>query len=156
MNDGFGLKRLQRLVLWVSNVDRSVRLYQDVVGLEVKRTYPNAAFMKIPGSEDDHNLGIFEQPGAGRPDERVARMYHSAWEVGEIADLARARTRLMQAGALGGQSHHGVSLSPHAKDPHGPAFEIFCDPPGGTAVGTRAADLQTGVAPWATTRASPA
>src|SRR5260370_39827239 len=138
MNDGFGLKRLQHLVLWVSDVDRSVRFYQDVVGLEVKRTYPNAAFMKIPGSEDDHNLGIFEQPGAGRPDERVARMYHSAWEVGEIADLARARTRLMQAGALVGQSDHGVSLSLYAKDPHGPGFGNLSARPRRTAVPTRA------------------
>ena len=46
MSDGFGLKRLQHLVLWVSDVDRSVRFYQNVVGLEVKRKYPNAAFMK--------------------------------------------------------------------------------------------------------------
>src|SRR5260370_37703566 len=108
MSGGYGLKRLQHLVLWVSDVDRSVQFYQDVVGLEVKRKYPNAAFMKIPGSEDDHNLGIFEQPGAGRPDERVARMYHSAWEVGEIADLARARTRLLQAEAAVGRAEHRV------------------------------------------------
>src|SRR5260370_31293108 len=144
MNDGFGLKRLQRLVLWVSNVDRSVRLYQDVVGLEVKRKYPNAAFMKIPGSEDDHNLGIFEQPGAGKPDERVARMYHSAWEVGEIADLARARTRLIQAGALVGQSDHGVRLPLYAKDPARPEFEIFWTLPGGASVGASAPDPAAG------------
>jgi catechol-2,3-dioxygenase len=148
MTTGIGLTRLQHLVLWVSNVDRSVRFYQDVVGLEVKRRYPNAAFMKIPGSPDDHNLGLFEQPGATRPDERVARMYHSAWEVGDITDLVQARLRLAEAGALVGSSDHGVSLSLYAKDPDGLEFEIFWTVPGGTSVGTRALDLEGEVARW--------
>jgi catechol-2,3-dioxygenase len=150
MSTGTGLKRLQHLVLWVSDVDRSVRFYQDVVGLEVKRKYPNAAFMKIPGSSDDHNLGLFEQTGMPRPDERVARMYHSAWEVGEITDLVRARLRLAEAGALVGASDHGVSLSLYAKDPDGLEFEIFWTVPGGTSVATRALDLEAAVARWST------
>jgi len=116
---GTGLKRLQHLVLWVSNVQRSVRFYCDVVGFEVQRLYPNAAFLKIPGTPDDHHLGLFEQTGVTRPDERVARMYHSAWEVGDLVDLARARQRLAEAGALVGSSDHGVSLSLYAKDPDG-------------------------------------
>ena len=76
---GIGLRRLQHLVLWVSDVERSVRFYRDVLGFEVKTRYPNAAFLRIPGSADDHHLGLFEQRGESPPDERVARMYHSAW-----------------------------------------------------------------------------
>jgi len=147
---GIGLKRLQHLVLWVSNVDRSVQFYQDVLGFDVKRRYPNAAFLKVPGSSDDHNLGLFEQPGIARPDEHTARMYHSAWEVGEITDLARARRQLAEAGALVGQSDHGVSLSLYAKDPDGLEFEIFWTVPGGASVGTRALDLDAEVARWST------
>jgi catechol-2,3-dioxygenase len=138
---GTGLKRLQHLVLWVANVERSVRFYCDVVGFEVQRRYPTAAFLKIPGTADDHNLGLFEQAGVPRPDERVARMYHSAWEVDDLTDLARARERLIDAGALVGSSNHGVSLSLYAKDPDGLEFEIFWTVPGGTPVGTRALDL---------------
>ena len=139
---GTGLKRLQHLVLWVSNVERSVRFYCDVVGFEVQRRYPNAAFLKIPGTPDDHNLGLFEQPGVPRPDERVARMYHSAWEVDDLTDLARARERLIGAGALVGASNHGVSLSLYAKDPDGLEFEIFWTVPDGKAAGTRELDLE--------------
>ena len=149
MSGGFGLKRLQHLVLWVSDVERSVRFYRDVVGLEVKRQYPNAAFMKIPGTADDHNLGLFEQAGVPRPDERVARMYHSAWEVGEITDLVSARQRLSEARALVGMSDHGTSLSLYAKDPDGLEFEIFWTVPGGAPIGTRALDLDAEVARWA-------
>ncbi len=138
---GIGLKRLQHLVLFVSDVERSVRFYGDVLGFEVKRRYPRAAFMKIPGSLDDHHLGLFEQPGVPAPDESVARMYHSAWEVGEITDLARARARLIEARSLVGMSNHGVSLSLYAKDPDGLEFEIFWTVPGGTSIGTTELDL---------------
>jgi len=139
---GIGLKRLQHLVLWVSDVDRSVRFYRDVLGFEVKLREPRAAFLKIPGSPDDHHLGLFEQTGVPRPDERVARMYHSAWEVADITDLWRARQRLSEAGALVGSSDHGVSLSLYAKDPDGLEFEVFWTVPGGTSVGTRPLDLE--------------
>ena len=83
---GIGLKRLQHLVLWVSDVEQSVRFYRDILGFEVKTRHPNAAFMRIPGSPDDPHLGLFEQRGATGPDERAVRMYHSAWEVGELTD----------------------------------------------------------------------
>ena len=150
MSDGIGLRRLQHLVLWVSDVERSVRFYCDLLGFVVTKQYPNAAFLKIPGSPDDHHLGLFEQAGAGRPDEGVARMYHSAWEVAEITDLVRARRRLVEAGSLVGQSDHGVSLSLYAKDPDGIEFEVFWTVPGGAPVGTRALNLDAEVARWAT------
>jgi catechol-2,3-dioxygenase len=138
---GIGLQRLQHIVLWVSNVERSVRFYCDVLGFEVKHRYPNAAFLKIPGTPDDHHLGLFEQTGVQPPDERVARMYHAAWEVGDLTDLSRARRRLSEARALVGQSDHGSSLSLYAKDPDGLEFEIFWTVPLGAPAGTRPLDL---------------
>lgn len=143
---GLGLKRLQHVVLWVSSVERSARFYCDVLGFEAKSLGPRAAFLKIPGSADDHHLGLFEQPGVGAPDERAARMYHAAWEVGELTDLARARRRLIDVGSLVGQSDHGVSLSLYAKDPDGLEFELFWTVPGGRPVGTRALDLDAELA----------
>jgi len=139
---GLGLRRLQHLVLWVSNVERSVRFYRDVLGFEVKRHHPRAAFLKIPGTPDDHHLGLFEQTGVAPPDERVARMYHAAWEVGELTDLARARRRLREAGALVGESDHGASLSLYARDPDGLEFELFWTVPGAESIGTRPLDLE--------------
>jgi catechol-2,3-dioxygenase len=143
---GIGLKRLQHLVLWVSDVARSVRFYRDVLGFEVKSQSPRAAFLRVAGSADDHHLGLFEQTGIAPPDERVARMYHAAWEVGELTDLARARQRLLEAGALVGQSSHGVSLSLYAKDPDGLEFEIFWTVPGGRSTPTRELDLDAELA----------
>src|SRR5437870_13186453 len=149
---GTGLKRLQHLVLWVSNVQRSVRYYCDVVGFEVQRLYPNAAFLKIPGTPDDHHLGLFEDTGVGRPDERVARMYHAAWEVSDLMDLSRARERLIAARSLVGQSDHGTSLSLYAKDPDGLEFELFWTAPNGKPAGTRPLDLEAELARGRTAR----
>jgi len=143
---GLGIKRLQHLVLWVSDVERSTRFYGDVLGFAVQHRYPGAVFLTIPGSGDDHNLGLFQQPGLRPPDEGVARMYHSAWEVAELTDLARARQRLIEARALVGQSDHGVSLSLYAKDPDGLEFELFWTVPGGSPVGTRPLDLDAELA----------
>ena len=67
---------------------------------------------------------------------------------GQFENLQRARLRLAEAGALVGQSDHGVSLSLYAKDPDGLEFEIFWAVPGGTSVGTRALDLEAEVARW--------
>ena len=139
---GIGLKRLQHLVLWVSNVERSVRFYRDILGFEVKTQSPRAALLRVPGSTDAHHLRLFEHTGVPGPHEGVARMYRCAWEVGDITDLVRARGRLMEAGALVGSSNHGVSLSLYAKDPDGLEFEIFWTVPGGTSIGTRELDLE--------------
>ena len=141
-----GLKRLQHLVLWVADVERSVRFYREVLGFEVQRRSRNAAFLVIPGTTDDHHLGLFEHPGARPPDEGAARMYHSAWEVGDLTDLARARQRLIEARALIGQSDHGTSLSLYAKDPDGLEFELFWTVPGGQPAGTRPLDLEAELA----------
>jgi len=143
---GIGLKRLQHLVLWVSDVARSVRFYRDVLGFEVKSQSPRAAFLRIAGSAEDHHLGLFEQTGVAPPDERVARMYHAAWEVGDLTDLVHARERLLEAGALVGQSSHGVSLSLYAKDPDGLEFEVFWTVPDGRPAPTRELDLEAELA----------
>ena len=143
---GLGLRRLQHLVLYVSDVERSTRFYVDVLGFEIQRRYPKAAFLKIPGTPDDHHLGLFEDTGVGRPDERVARMYHAAWEIGDLMDLSRARERLIAARSLVGQSDHGTSLSLYAKDPDGLEFELFWTVPNGEPAGTRPLDLDAELA----------
>lgn len=52
-------------------------------------------------------------------------MYHLAWEVATIEDLAAARQRLADSGALKGASDHGASKSLYAVDPDGLEFEIM-------------------------------
>jgi hypothetical protein len=103
---GIGLKRLQHLVLWVSDVERSVRFYCGLLAFEVTHRYPRAAFLKIPGTPDDHHLGLFEQPGVAPPDERVARMYHTA-----MASIVSALTKCVAAAmVIGTATAHAAEI----------------------------------------------
>jgi catechol-2,3-dioxygenase len=52
-------------------------------------------------------------------------LYHLAWEVPTIDDLAEAARILGESGALGGASDHGVSKSLYGADPDGNEFEIM-------------------------------
>jgi catechol-2,3-dioxygenase len=151
---GIGIRRLQHLVLYVSDVERSTRFYQDVLGFEVAHERPGSAvFLRIPGGGNDHDLGLFAQPGVTAPNTTAARMYHSAWEVAELGDLARAAMRLSRTGALVGASNHGGSLSLYSQDPDGLEFEVFWTVPDGPPANTtRALDLPGELAkrdiPW--------
>lgn len=124
------VRALQHVVLKVTDVERSVSFYRDVLGLKLTRTRPNgAAFLHLPHRQlpdggNDHDLAIF--PGAAGPASGdAAGLIHVAWEVAEIEELARARDVLKAYGALDGETNHGMSLSVYGRDPDGLQFEVF-------------------------------
>ena len=51
-------------------------------------------------------------------------LYHLAWEVGTLAELAEVGRKLQEAGALVGASDHVSTKSFYAKDPDGLEFEV--------------------------------
>ncbi|HEV2452474.1 MAG TPA: VOC family protein [Streptosporangiaceae bacterium] len=120
------VRRLNHAVLYVSDVPRSVRFYREMLGFEVRVQYQDrAAFLRAPGSANDHDLGLFAV-GQSRPaSEQKVGLYHLAWEVGTLAELAGIRDRLAAGGALAGASDHRVSKSLYAKDPDGIEFEVM-------------------------------
>jgi catechol-2,3-dioxygenase len=121
------VRRLNHAVLYVHGLQQSVDFYRATLGFEVRMEIPGrAAFLGAPGSANDHDLGLFEI-GTGHAPEQPNQpgLYHLAWEVGTLADLAETRVRLRQAGALVGESDHRVSKSLYAKDPNGIEFEVM-------------------------------
>ncbi len=64
-------------------------------------------------------------PDAPAPPRGATGLYHLAWEVGSIEDLAGARTALANLDALGGMSDHGATKSLYGADPDGNEFEIM-------------------------------
>jgi catechol-2,3-dioxygenase len=124
------IHRLNHAVLFVRSVERSAAFYQDVLGfvpLEHVAGLRGAAFLRAPGSTNDHDLGIFEigdaagPSGAGRT---TVGLYHLAWEVDTLADLEALAADLANADALVGASDHGTTKSLYAKDPDGLEFEV--------------------------------
>jgi catechol-2,3-dioxygenase len=114
--------RLNHAVLYVADVARSVAFYQEAFGFEEVARMPGAAFLKAAGTDNHHDLGLFERPRSGPRD---TALYHLAWEVPRIEDLANAREVLARMGAIVGSSDHGTSKSIYAVDPDGNEFEIM-------------------------------
>jgi catechol-2,3-dioxygenase len=120
------VRRINHAVLYVSGLDRVVEFYGYTLGLQVRTQMPGrAAFLRAPDSANDHDLGLFEVVGAPRPRGAYVGLYHLAWEVGTLAELAEIRARLTERGALVGASDHRVSKSLYAKDPSGIEFEVM-------------------------------
>lgn len=56
-------------------------------------------------------------------------LYHLAWEVDSITDLAVAHDLLVEMGALVGSTDHSVSKSLYGVDPDGIEFELMWSVP---------------------------
>ena len=121
------VSRLNHAVLYVRELDRAVDFYKRVFGFEeISRIRNFAAFMRAAGTDNHHDLGLFAVgPEAPRPPRGSTGLYHLAWEVPRIEDLATAARVLTDTGALGGASDHGVSKSLYGADPDGNEFEIM-------------------------------
>ena len=119
--------RLNHAVLFVRELPRSLAFYRDVLGFEVLIEMPNAAFLRAPGSTNDHDLGLFAiGTGAGPSEAGRTRvgLYHLAWEVDTLAELARFEELLKSHGSLVGASNHGTTKALYAHDPDGLEFEM--------------------------------
>jgi len=120
--------RLNHAVLYVRDAARAAEFYGRVFGFEVVESAfgARAVFMRAAGTDNHHDLGLFSVgPDAPRPPSGSVGLYHLAWEVPTIDDLAAAAKVLSEAGALGGASDHGVSKSLYGADPDGNEFEIM-------------------------------
>jgi len=125
------IMRLNHAVLYVRDVERSVAFYGDVLGFAPINMTPDgfrgAAFLRAPGSTNDHDLGLFEVGKGAAPSQagrKEVGLYHLAWEVDTLDELSRLAERLSDAGALVGTSDHSTTKSLYAKDPDGIEFEV--------------------------------
>ncbi len=120
--------RLNHAVLFVADLERAERFYTDVFGMEVAAREPraNAAFLRLPRSGNHHDLGLFGVGPAAPPKRRGGiGLYHLAWQLDTIDELAAARQSLVDAGAYTGQSSHGATKSIYGADPDGNEFEVM-------------------------------
>ncbi len=122
--------RLNHAVLYVRDVATSVAFYRDAFGFDYIPNgdgIPGAAFLRAPGSSNDHDLGLFQlggQAGASTAGRGTVGLYHLAWEVDTLGDLEELAGKLSAAGALVGASDHGTTKSLYGRDPDGLEFEV--------------------------------
>ena len=118
--------RLNHAVLFVADLDRAVRFYTEVFGMDVvsREEGLGAVFLRSPRSGNHHDLGLFGVEQAG-PRQRGVGLYHLAWQLDTIDELVEFRRRLVAAGARTGESSHGATKSVYGADPDGNEFEIM-------------------------------
>jgi catechol 2,3-dioxygenase len=123
--------RIGHIHLKVSNLERSIAFYRDVLGFEVQQRYGDqAAFLSAGGYHHHIGLNTWESAGGTRPAFGTTGLYHFAILYPNRVELARAVKRLIDHKVrIGGASDHGVSEAIYFDDPDGNGIEIYRDRP---------------------------
>src|SRR3954451_15474113 len=97
--------------LKVSDLDRAIAFYRDVLGFEVQHRYGDqAAFLSAGGYHHHIGLNTWESLGGSAPPRGTTGLYHVAILYPTRRALADALHRLIAASIpLDGASDHGVS-----------------------------------------------
>lgn len=117
--------------LKVSDIDRAVAFYRDVIGMrEVRRYGPQAAFLSFDGYHHHLGLNTWESAGASPPQPGHTGLYHVAFLFPDRATLGQVIDRVYKAGyALTGAADHLVSEAVYLNDPDGNGLELYRDRP---------------------------
>lgn len=145
--------RIGHVHLKVSDLDRALGFYRDLLGFELVMLYGDqAAFVSAGGYH--HHIGLNTWHSKGMPPAPVhtAGLYHTAIVYPTRKDLAVVLKRLVDAKyPLTGASDHGVSEALYLNDPDQNGVELYWDRPrelwpldesGKLTMFTKALDLQ--------------
>ncbi len=144
--------RIGHVHLKVADLDRALKFYQGVLGLELTQRFGRqAAFLSAGGYHHHLGLNTWESAGGSPPPPGATGLYHTAILYPTRALLADALRRVMAAGIeLDGAADHGVSEALYLRDPDDNGVELYWDRPkeqwprtpvGGLAMFTRPLDL---------------
>lgn len=119
--------RCGAVALVVADLPRSLRYYQDRIGLRLHRQEEGRAWL---GAGGEDLLHLVEQPGA-RPVQRGRTgLYHFALLTPSRPELAKVLHHLLRTETpIDGASDHGVSEALYLADPDGHGIEIYRDRP---------------------------
>jgi catechol 2,3-dioxygenase len=123
--------RVGHIHLKVSDLDRAVAFYRDVLGFELQaRMGDEAAFLAAGGYHHHVGLNTWQSRGGSPPPPGTTGLFHSAFLYPTRESLARAVRQVIDAGIeLTGASDHGVSEAIYLNDPDGNGVELYWDRP---------------------------
>ena len=137
--------------LTVTDLQRSVGFYRDVLGLHVTQQDEQSAFLAAGAYHHHVALNTWQGPVQARAP-GSAGLHHFAIRLPDKLALAHAIVRLVRAGhPLLGATDHGVNLAVYSRDPDGNGIELMVDRPsdewprsadGGIAMRVDPLDLQ--------------
>jgi catechol 2,3-dioxygenase len=134
------VKELGHLVLYVRDLNTSVRFYRDVLGWrpimgggDEPLPFPAAAF-SAPSNRTHHELLLIEvgPDAAAMPAGRRLGLYHFGLKVGDSDDELRDALATLQRNGVTilGATDHTVTHSLYIADPDGNEIELYIDVPG--------------------------
>ncbi len=117
--------------LKVSDLDRAIAFYRDVMGFELQVKYgAQAAFLSAGGYHHHIGLNTWDSRGGTAPGHGTTGLYHVAFLYPDRAALAATLHSVLAAGVqISGAADHGVSEAIYFNDPDGNGIEIYRDRP---------------------------
>ena len=115
--------------LKVSDIDRALGFYRDLLGFELTQRFGNeAAFLGAGGYHHHIGLNTWHSKGGSAPADGTTGLYHSAFLYPDRAALGAVIKRVLDAGyTLDGAADHGVSEAVYLRDPDGNGVELYRD-----------------------------
>jgi catechol 2,3-dioxygenase len=123
--------RIGHVHLKVSDLERAIAFYRDVLGFDLVQRYGrSAAFLSAGGYHHHIGLNTWESAGGRPPAPGTTGLYHVAIVFPTRAELSRALRQLLAAGVpLEGAADHGVSEALYLHDPDNNGVELYWDRP---------------------------
>lgn len=117
--------------LKVSDIERSLGFYRDLLGFQVMQYYgTSAVFLSAGGYHHHIGLNTWHSKNAGPAPVNTSGLYHIAILYPARKDLAGILKRLIEAKyPLTGASDHGVSQALYLNDPDQNGVELYWDRP---------------------------
>ncbi len=117
--------------LKVSDINRSLKFYCDLLGFELTMMYgENAAFISAGGYHHHIGLNTWYSKGSSPAPVNSVGLFHTAILYPTRKDLAAIYKRLMEQDyPLTGASDHGVSEALYLNDPDENGVELYWDRP---------------------------
>jgi catechol 2,3-dioxygenase len=123
--------RIGHVHLKVSDLERALSFYCDVLGFELTQRYgTQAAFVSAGGYHHHIGLNTWQSAGGSPPQAGTTGLYHFAILYPTRSALADALRRLKAHSVrLDGASDHGVSEALYLRDPDDNGLELYWDRP---------------------------
>ena len=128
------VKELGHIVLYVSNLEKSVNFYEKILGWERIPSPANQPIAAFSGGNTHHELLLIEvgRMAEPKPAHLQIGLYHFGLKIGDSdAELKRAIEHLQKNDVpITGTGNHHVTHSIYIKDPDGNEIELYIDVPG--------------------------
>jgi catechol 2,3-dioxygenase len=123
--------RIGHVHLKVSNIEKSLAFYADLLGFKITQRYGDqAVFLSAGGYHHHIGLNTWQSKGASPAPERAPGLFHTAILFPKRKDLANILKRLIANHyPLTGSADHGVSEAIYLNDPDLNGVELYWDKP---------------------------